>query len=439
MAKQLQLTIPEPCHENWEAMTPVDKGRFCGACQKQVVDFSTMSDRQVAEFFKKPSTGSVCGRFMSDQLERDIEIPKKRMPWVKQFFTIALPAFLFSIKPNTAKAQGEIKVTTTSKNEQQKRRSMGAPAVIVPDRPLIGDTVVAKDVKAICTKPVAGSNFINPLVIENGDTSRFFVTGVITDQNGLLMAGASVRIKGTRTGVAADIEGKFKIAARRNDILVVSGVGIETVESTVTHSRHLLIKVNRNNLVVGDIVIVSMGTVSPYTTFKRRVIGFVTDEGGKPVAGAWVISKKRKFIATTDERGKFTCIVDKRDVLLFNSPGLEEQKVAIGKKDTLLVKLKSLKTTLSKEAISVDAVKLFPNPALAGSRLTIEFFHEEAGGYLLQLLNQSGQSIHQQQLRVERKARQVQLTLPQVPAGSYFLVLVNDETGKRFSETIIIN
>ncbi len=48
MSKKLQLTIAEPCHENWENMSPVDKGKFCGSCQKQVVVFSDMSDRQVA-------------------------------------------------------------------------------------------------------------------------------------------------------------------------------------------------------------------------------------------------------------------------------------------------------------------------------------------------------------------------------------------------------
>jgi hypothetical protein len=62
-----------------------------------------MSDRQVAEFFKKPSTGSVCGRFMTDQLERDIEIPKKRIPWLKYFFQFAIPAFLVSIRASRKK------------------------------------------------------------------------------------------------------------------------------------------------------------------------------------------------------------------------------------------------------------------------------------------------------------------------------------------------
>src|SRR5258706_3546393 len=115
MAKKIQLAIADPCHENWDHMSQADKGRFCASCQKQVIDFTRMSDSQLAAFFKKPSTGSVCGRFYGDQLERDIDIPGERLPWVKYFFQFALPAFLLSMK---ATAQGNVRVkpvtTTTS-------------------------------------------------------------------------------------------------------------------------------------------------------------------------------------------------------------------------------------------------------------------------------------------------------------------------------------
>jgi hypothetical protein len=40
MAKKFQLQIPEPCHEDWNKMTPVHKGRFCDSCEKAVVDFT---------------------------------------------------------------------------------------------------------------------------------------------------------------------------------------------------------------------------------------------------------------------------------------------------------------------------------------------------------------------------------------------------------------
>ena len=44
MRKSIQLHIPEPCHEDWTTMEPVEVGKYCAACQKQVVDFTGMSD-----------------------------------------------------------------------------------------------------------------------------------------------------------------------------------------------------------------------------------------------------------------------------------------------------------------------------------------------------------------------------------------------------------
>src|SRR6185295_12964002 len=117
MAKKLQLQIPTPCHENWENMTPTEKGRFCASCQKQVVDFSNKSDRDIAMFFKKPSTGSVCGRFMEDQLNRDFEMPKKRIPWLKYFFQFLIPAFFISYR---ATAQGKVKIVSNTTTQPTK-------------------------------------------------------------------------------------------------------------------------------------------------------------------------------------------------------------------------------------------------------------------------------------------------------------------------------
>ena len=59
--KKFELSIPKPCHENWNEMSPEDKGRFCGACQKTVVDFTNMSDRQVAQFLRNLLVLSVAG------------------------------------------------------------------------------------------------------------------------------------------------------------------------------------------------------------------------------------------------------------------------------------------------------------------------------------------------------------------------------------------
>jgi hypothetical protein len=120
MRKKLQLSIPQPCHEDWDQMNPDDKGRFCASCHKTVIDFSAMNDRELAEFFKRPTLrqaqGSVCGRFTNEQLDRDIELPRKRIPWLKYFFQFALPAFFISLKASAEKTPGKIKLNEVSKD-----------------------------------------------------------------------------------------------------------------------------------------------------------------------------------------------------------------------------------------------------------------------------------------------------------------------------------
>ncbi len=95
--RKINLTVQSPCHENWDQMQPAEQGKFCASCCKTVTDFTGMSDRQLADFFKKPKE-NICGRFYADQLERDILIPKKRIPWLRYFFQFTLPAFVLFLK-----------------------------------------------------------------------------------------------------------------------------------------------------------------------------------------------------------------------------------------------------------------------------------------------------------------------------------------------------
>ncbi len=70
----IQLNISSPCHEDWNAMSKEEQGRFCGQCQKTVIDFTTWSDNDLFSFFSKNNT-SVCGRFFPTQLQKELHIP----------------------------------------------------------------------------------------------------------------------------------------------------------------------------------------------------------------------------------------------------------------------------------------------------------------------------------------------------------------------------
>ncbi len=82
MPQSLNLTIPIPCHEDWSAMQPDEKGGHCAACKKTVVDFTGMSDAEVVAYMSRAGS-NLCGRFAPDQLGRKLAeaVPPKRSRW----------------------------------------------------------------------------------------------------------------------------------------------------------------------------------------------------------------------------------------------------------------------------------------------------------------------------------------------------------------------
>ena len=74
----LRISIPEPCHESWEGMTPVEgtSARHCDSCVKNVVDFTGFSDAQLHAFTKEKGA-NICGRFRPDQLGRPLRATHK--------------------------------------------------------------------------------------------------------------------------------------------------------------------------------------------------------------------------------------------------------------------------------------------------------------------------------------------------------------------------
>ncbi|ARV15503.1 energy transducer TonB [Polaribacter sp. SA4-12] len=77
MNSKFKITIPKPCHENWNEMTPKEKGRFCKSCSKTVVDFTKKSTVEIQDYLVKNKSKRVCGHFYRKQLDSvTIEIPR---------------------------------------------------------------------------------------------------------------------------------------------------------------------------------------------------------------------------------------------------------------------------------------------------------------------------------------------------------------------------
>ena len=200
MSKKFQITVPEPCHENWDIMSREEKGRFCNSCQKTVMDFTGMNDEQLITYFKKPSTGSVCGRFMNDQLNREMRIPTKRIPWLKYFFQFTIPVFLAGMK---SQAQGQ---------------------VILKD----------KTEKITCSEQMSLGMIVKPVDKENINLD--LLQGRILDEEGNPIPFSSIIIKGTKTGTISDVNGFFQIRLNESELpvtLQTSCIGFATKEFVV--------------------------------------------------------------------------------------------------------------------------------------------------------------------------------------------------------------
>jgi hypothetical protein len=114
----IQLSIADPCHENWNSMLPEEKGRFCLSCQKTVVDFTDMTDGQVFDYFKNYK-GSTCGQFTADQLNRNIAQPRRTgLGRWKYVWQVLLPAVFAFYKSHAQPAlKGKVAPTTVGKQD----------------------------------------------------------------------------------------------------------------------------------------------------------------------------------------------------------------------------------------------------------------------------------------------------------------------------------
>ncbi|WP_289664748.1 hypothetical protein [Flavobacterium panacagri] len=108
-----KITIPKPCQENWNKMTPTESGRFCMSCSKTVVDFTLMLPEQIQHFFIQNQNEKICGRFRKSQLDAIIiQIPNRvlytQTNYSKMFLLalfIAMGTTLFSCQNKEGKKQ----------------------------------------------------------------------------------------------------------------------------------------------------------------------------------------------------------------------------------------------------------------------------------------------------------------------------------------------
>lgn len=104
------------------------------------------------------------------------------------------------------------------------------------------------------------------------------VSGQIVDENGDAIPGASVLVKGTTTGVAADMDGNYSISAPANGTLVFSFIGYTSREVEIGNQSQINVTLQPDLSDLEEVVVVGYGTAR-----KSQLTGAISSVGNKEI------------------------------------------------------------------------------------------------------------------------------------------------------------
>ena len=97
------------------------------------------------------------------------------------------------------------------------------------------------------------------------------ITGKITDKTGTAIPGASVQVKGTKSGTTADAEGVFHVSvAPGASALIISFIGYTAQEVSIANKSNVNVQLVQENTTLTDVVVVGYGT-----TRKKDITGAI--------------------------------------------------------------------------------------------------------------------------------------------------------------------
>jgi hypothetical protein len=222
MKNELNLSISEPCHENFKNFQKTEKGGFCATCTKEVIDFTQMTSEDISNYFKNKMTADTCGRFTKSQLNTTIQ-PKKKTKFFNFLSGITVVCLsLFSFKTEAQNTTNSSMDNDNTKNED-----------------------------------VSKENLIS-------------VKGtVLSSDDGLPLPGANVILEGSAIGTQTNFDGYFEFPQKlkKGDVLIFSYVGLDTKKITITEKSNLNIELEVN---MDSCEIVLMGKVAVKEVYKSK-------------------------------------------------------------------------------------------------------------------------------------------------------------------------
>lgn len=112
-----------------------------------------------------------------------------------------------------------------------------------------------------CTYDLEGNYIIiKPLQKAQTSGKKVKVRGVIKDETGEPIIGATVRVKGQSEGTVSDLDGNFTLDVTDDNTLQISYIGYQTQEFAVGKQHHFSIVLEEDKKILNEVVVIGYGT-----------------------------------------------------------------------------------------------------------------------------------------------------------------------------------
>ena len=382
MKEKIYIRIPEPCHEDWNKMNPIEKGRHCEVCKKDVFDFTNQDDAEIIAFFNNYN-GTACGRFRDEQLNRpvsSIEL-KPASNFLKYAAGLLLPALLAGAKTNGQKV-----------NKQSKEFDK---IIITGNNKTIGKVFTSTALTRIEQKDTKDSFTFKPIKItpveqmlsgkirclsgpESFSTLNktikniVFISGrVIDGDDGTPIAGATVTLGENKLSVATNADGYFIIqkSIQLEESISITSVGYQKTEMDITKKKP-----------------------------TKKLIDLQNIQLVKNILGLSEIK------------------IDANNLLRLG-----------GVSGGIMIRTTHSISDTVKNFFKPNLIKVFPNPVSTGGTVQLSFGITKPGFYQIRLLNSTGQLFYSFQKQITSKNETKQINLNEkMSAGIYFVQIIDE-------------
>lgn len=204
MKKSFTLTMATPCSEKWETFRQTKSGAFCSSCSKEVIDFTSLTDQQIIDFFKSQNNNT-CGRFRPEQLTRYHFAQDSINPGWK-LWRAGLVALVIALvgKPSFGQSAKPVSIERVQHESQDENEQV-----------------------------IVSHNYIE-------------VTGVVTSlDDGMPLPGVMVQKSGTTLSTSTDAEGRFKFPGqlKQGESIDFMFIGLKSQTQLISGSSNLTMSV----------------------------------------------------------------------------------------------------------------------------------------------------------------------------------------------------